>query len=53
MLRIEVLKIGLTLAINDRTCLNTFSSDSDGWSLAMQACFSLKIQYIPQSDPWF
>ena len=27
-----------------------FSSNSDGWRLAMQTYFSLKIQHIPQSD---
>ena len=39
---------------SDRTaCTNKFSSNSDGWHLAMQACFSL---HIPQSGPlvmWF
>ena len=44
-----MLKISLTLANSDRTiCTNMFSSNSDGWHLAIQACFSLKIQHIPQ-----
>ena len=35
------LKIGLTLANSDRaTCTNMFSSNSDGWHLAMQAFFT-------------
>ena len=31
-----------------KTCTNMFSNNSDGWRLAMQACFVLKIQHIPQ-----
>ena len=42
-----MLKIGLTLANSDRTaCTNMLSNNSDSWRLAMQACFSLKIQHI-------
>jgi len=34
----------LALANSDmETCANTFSSNFDGWHLAIQACFSLKI----------
>ena len=47
---VVTLKFGLILASSDRTtCTNMFSSNSDGWRLPVQACFSLKIQHIPQS----
>ena len=38
------------LVIGKLVQMRTFSSNSDGWRLAMQTYFSLKIQHIPV---WF